>query len=195
MPYRCLEMSRMALRKVPGGLALGLLASLGGHAALYGGEHAVGGPYHAWLVQIALVAAAAFVAMIGALAWIQSGSSTDGSILAARLRERLPGLGSVVAAAATWYVGVEAVEPHHAGVPAIALLAALAAASYAALRLAHAITDAFARVVIAIARTSFSPRTPAWRRRPRGRVIARRSFLTRRRFARPPPIAFAAPRA
>jgi hypothetical protein len=184
----------MALRKVPGGLALGLLASLGAHAALYGGQHAVGGAYHALVVQIALAAAVAFVALIGAVASIQAGSSTDGSILAARLRERLPGFGSVVAAAAIWYAGVEAVEPHHAGAPAIALLAALAAASYAALRLAHLISNALACVVIAIARTSFSPRTPAWRRRPRGRVIAGRSFLARSWFARPPPIAFAAPR-
>lgn len=185
----------MTLRKVPGCLALGLFAALTAHAALYGGTHAIGGTYHALLMQIALAATLGFVALLGALAWTQSGSSSDGSVLAARLRERLPGVGSVIAAAAAWYVGVETVEPHHAGVPGIALLAALAAASYAALRLAHAITDAFARVAIAIFRTLFSPRALVWRRRPHGRLIPRRSFLTRRRFARPPPIAFASLRA
>jgi hypothetical protein len=185
----------MTLRKVPGGIALGLFASLAAHAALYGGEHAIGGAYHALLMQIALAAAMGFIALVGAVAWTQSGNATDGSVLAARLRERLPGFGSVVAAAAACYVGVEAIEPHHAGAPGITLLVTLAAASYAALRLARAITDAFARAVIAISRTSFSPRVPAWRRRPRGRLIPRRSFLARRHFARPPPIAFALPRA
>jgi hypothetical protein len=178
----------VSLRKVPGSLALGLFASLAAHAALFGGEHAIGGAYHAVLIQIAVAAALGFVALAGALAFAQSGFSTDGSIVAARLRERLPGIGSVVAAAAAWYAGIETVEPHHAGVPAFALLAALAVASYAALRLARAITDAFARAAIAISRTSFSPRAPAWCRRPRGRPIPRRPVLTRRRFARPPPI-------
>lgn len=190
-PYRHLEKVRVTPRKIPGCLALGLLASLAAHAALYRGGHAIGGTYHAQLLQVALVAALGFVTAVGALAWIQSGNSTDGSVLATRLRERLPGFGSVVAAAATWYACVEAVEPHHAGVPGIALLAALGAASYAALRLAHAITDAFASVVIAVSRRVFSPRAPAWHRRARGRLIVRRSFLTRRRFARPPPIALA----
>jgi hypothetical protein len=82
-----------------------------------------------------------------------------------------------LAAASVWYAGVETVGPHHAGVPAIALLAAFALASYAALFLAHAITDAFARAVIAISRASFSPRTPAWNRRkalyPTGGTLSR----------------------
>lgn len=188
-------MTGVTLGKVPGALALGLLASLAAHAALYGGEHAVGGAYHALLLQITLAGALGFVALAGALAWTQSGLSADGSVLAVRLRERLPGLGSVIPATAAWYVAVEAIEPHHAAAPAIALLAALVAASYAVLRLAHAITNALARAVIAISRTPFSPRAPAWRRRPRGRLIARPSFLTRRRFARPPPIAFESARA
>ncbi len=54
----------MTLRKAPGGLALG-------------------GAYHAVLVQIALAVALGFVALLGALAWTQSGCATDGSILAA----------------------------------------------------------------------------------------------------------------
>jgi hypothetical protein len=147
------------------------------------------------VVQIALATTIGFVALLVALAWIRSPGMTDGSVLAARLRDRLPGIGSVIAAAAAWYLAVEAIEPHHTTVPWIALLAALAAASYAALRLAHAITDVFGRAVIAISRTSFSPRAPAWRRRSFERPISRRLFLTHRRFARPPPIAFASLRA
>lgn len=194
-PRRSLEVTRVTLRKAPGVLVLGLVASLVAHAALYGGQHAIGGAYHEVLLQMAVAGALGFIALIGAVAWTQSGSATDGSVLAARLRERLPGVGSVIAAAAASYAVIEAIEPHHAGAPGIALLAALAAASYAALRLAHAITDAFARAAIAISRTFFAPRAPAWRRRPRARLIARRSFAARRRFARPPPIAFAPPRA
>lgn len=185
----------MTLRKVPGSLALGLVATLAAHGALYGGQHDAGGAYHALLMQISAAAALGFVALVGALAWTQSGSSSDGSILAARLRERLPSMASVLASAAMWYAGIEAIEPHHAGAAAIALLVILAAASYAVLRLAHAITDAFACAVMAVVRTLFSPRAPVWRRRPRGRLISRHSFLARRRFARPPPIAFAFPRA
>jgi hypothetical protein len=188
-------MTRVTLGKVPGALALGLLASLAAHAALYGGDHAVGGAYHALVLQIALAGALGFVALVGALAWTQSGSSANGSVLAVRLRERLPGIGSVIPAAAAWFVAVEAIEPHHTGAPAIALLAALAAASYGALRLAHAITNALARAAFAIAREAFAPRAPAWRRRPRGRLIARPSLATCRRFARPPPIAFDSARA
>jgi hypothetical protein len=185
----------VTLHKVPGVFVTGLFASLAAHAALYGGEHAVGGAYNALLVQLALAAAIGFVALLGALAWTQSGNSTDGSIVAARLRERLPNLTSLLAAAAAWYAGIERVEPHHTGAPGIALLVALAAASYAALRLAHAITDALARAAIAISRTCFSPRAPAWQPRVRRSPIQRRSILTHRRFARPPPIGLVLPRA
>jgi hypothetical protein len=182
-------MTHVTLQKLPGALALGLVASLTAHAALYGGGHVVGGAYHALILQMALAATLGFIALVAALAWAQSGSSTDGSVLAARLRERLPGAGGVISAAAAWYTTIEAIEPHHAAAPIVVLLAALAAASYAALRLAHAMTGALARAAIAISRPAFSPRTPIWRRRARPRPIARRLFSTRRRFARPPPIA------
>lgn len=188
-------MDCVTLRKIPGCLALGSFAALAAHAALYGGEHAIGGIYQVVLVQVALAAALGFVVFFGALAWTQSERVTDGSVLACRLRERLPGVGSVAAAAVAWYAAIETVEPQHAGVPEIALLAAIAVASYAALRLARGITDAFANAVISISRSSFSPRAPAWNRRPRGRVMPRRSFLTRRRFARPPPFAIVPARA
>lgn len=185
----------MTMRKIPGGLALGLVASLAAHVILYGEQHVVGGAYHALLIQVSAAAALGFVAMIGALAWTQSASLSDGSILAARLRERLPGMGSVVASAVVWYVGIEAIEPHHAGAHGVALLAILAATSYIVLRLAHAVTDAVASAAMVILRTAFLPRSPMWRRRPRRRLISRQSSLARRRFARPPPIAFAFTRA
>ncbi len=188
-------MNRVTLRKIPAGLALGLLASLTAHVALYGRQHAVGGAYHALLMQISAAAALAFIALLGAVAWRQSRHLAGSRALAASLRERLPGLGTVVTSAAAWYAGVEAIEPHHAGASGFALVAALAAASYAVLRLARAMADAFAHAAIAISRTSFSPRVPAWQRRPRERVIARHSLQARHRFARPPPVAVAFPRA
>lgn len=188
-------MNRVTLRKIPAGLALGLFASLAAHLALYGRQHAVGGASHAVLMQISSAAALACIAMLGALAWSQSRHFADGRALAASLRERLPGLGTVVTSAAAWYAVVEAIEPHHAGASGFAPIAALAAASYAVLRLARAMAGTFAHAAMTIFRTSFSPRVPAWRRRPRERVVARRSSQARRRFARPPPIAFGFPRA
>lgn len=181
----------MTVRKLPGCIVLGLLASLTAHAALYGGEHSIGGVYHGLVMRFALAAALALVALVAAFAWIESGNSSEGSVLAARLRERLPGFVGILAAAAMWYAGIEAMEPHHAGASGIALIVALAAASYAALFGARAVAGALARAVITIFRASSSPRQPLWHRRQPGRLVPRRSFLTRRRFARPPPIAFA----
>jgi hypothetical protein len=178
----------VTLRKVPGALALGLLASLAAHALLYGGEHAMGGAYHALLVQAALAGGVSLLAFFGALAWSES-RAADGSVLAARLRERLPGLTSILPAAALWYAAAEAIEPHHADASPIASLLSLAVAAWLVLRLASWIVDALAGAVIAVLRASFSPRTPTWKRRPRSRPILRRALRARRLFARPPPIA------
>ncbi len=53
-PCGRLEKTVVTLRKAPGALALGLLASLAAHAPLYGGGHAMGGTYHALILQAAL---------------------------------------------------------------------------------------------------------------------------------------------
>lgn len=179
----------MTLRKVPGALALGLLASLAAHASLYGGEHAMGGAYHAVILQAALAGTLSLLLFFGALAWTESGGAAIGSVLAARLRERLPTLAGVLPATTVWYCAAEAVEPHHAGALPIAVLVALTAATWLVLRLAQALIAAVASAVIAILRTSFSPRSPLWNRRPRSRPLLRRTHCVRRLFARPPPIA------
>ncbi|MBV9718271.1 MAG: hypothetical protein JOZ77_03070 [Candidatus Eremiobacteraeota bacterium] len=179
----------MTLRKVPGALALGLLAALAAHTALFGGEHAMGGTYHAFLLQAALVAGLGLVVFFGALAWTESANATEGTVLAARLRERLPGLASTFAAALLWYLAAEMLEPHHAGAPPIAALLILAIAAWLTLRLAGATAIVLGGAAIAILRLSFAPRTPSWQRRATARPIARRRPLTRRRFARPPPVA------
>lgn len=185
-----IEMKRVTLRNIRGSLGLGLLASLAAHVALFGDRHAVGGVYHWALLQMASAVALGFVAFLGTFAWALSRKSSDRRILAARLREQLPSMGSIVASTVTWYVGIEATEPHHVAAPTIALVAVLAASSYLVCRLAHAMATTLAHVAVTLSHQSFSPRLPAWRRIPRGRVVSRHADLARRRLARPPPIAF-----
>lgn len=182
-------MTGVAVRRVPGALILGLLASLAAHAALYGSGHAMGGSYHGLLVQVALAGLVGLVVAFGALAWGNRGGTSDGSVLAARLRDRLPDGASVLLAAGIWFVTAESIEPGHAAAPLAGSLVALVALSYAVAWLARAITGGVARAVLAVTRLAFSPRTPCWQRRSRRRVGPRRVLLIRRRFARPPPIA------
>jgi len=176
-------------RKVPGALALGLLASLGAHAALYGNEHAMGGGYHGLLVQVAIVGALSLVVGLGALAWSAVGVTPDGTVLAARLHERLPSLAALGAAVTLWFGIAEAIEPHHAGVAPLAVLLVLAAVAWIVRRIAIFAVAVLASVVFAIARLAFSSRTPRWARRPTTPALHRSFFGARRRFARPPPIA------
>ena len=178
----------MTLRKVPGTLILGLLASLAGHAAVFGGGHAMGGGYHALLVQIALGGALCLLAFFGALAWSGSHDTADGSVAAARLRARLPNAGALFASTLLWYAAAEALEPQHAPASTLAAAAALVAVAWIILRLAHAIVTIVADAVIAVCRTTFSPRSAAWSRRSRLHLIPRRAPVARRRFARPPPV-------
>ena len=178
----------MTLRKVPGALALGLLASLAAHAALYRGEHAMGGSYHSLLVQTAVTFSVSLLVFFGALA--RSGScAADGSVLAARLRDRLPALLGILPAAMFWYVAAETIEPHHVPASPLVVLVSLAAAAWVVLCLARGIVGALARVAIAMRRAAFSPRAPSWSRRPHSQPIRRRPLRAYRRFVRPPPIA------
>jgi hypothetical protein len=179
----------VTLRKVPGALILGLLASLAAHAALYGSGHAMGGDYHAVLVQAGLAGALCLLAFFGALAWNGSKGIADGSVVATRLEARLPGIGALFASTLLWYVAAEAIEPHHSPTSTLAAGVALAAAAWLLSRLARAFVALVAGAVIAVRRTRFSPRTFFWARRPARRPLLRRAPLVRRRFARPPPIA------
>lgn len=179
----------VTLRKVPAALALGLLASLVAHAGLYRGDHAMGGAYHALLLDAAGAAAVGLALVLAAFARMGSRLIADGSVVAARLQGRLPSLGAVVASATLWYATAESIEPRHGAASPAAALIALAVAAWLVLRIARWFAAALARVAIAIARVQFSPRAPAWQRRPQSRPVARRQLLARRRFARPPPIA------
>jgi hypothetical protein len=187
-PRHTLEEDYVTLRKVPGVLALGLLASLAAHGALYRGEHAMGGSYHSLLVQAAAALSVSLLVLFGALAW--SGSrAADGSVLAARLRDRLPNAFWILSAAAFWYTAAEAVEPHHVPASPVVVLVSLTIAAWVVLFLARGIIGALARAAIALLRSPFSPRAPSWRRRPRLQPKRRRAPRAYRRFVRPPPIA------
>lgn len=179
----------MTLRKVPGSLTLGLLASLAAHAALYGRGHAMGGEYHTLLLEAALAGALSLLAFFGALAWGGSKHAADGSIVGTRLQARLPSAVALFSSALLWYAAAEAIEPHHSPARPLAAALALALAAWVLARLARAFVQVVAGAVIAVRRAHFSPRTFSWRRRSAQPPLIRRAPLARRRFARPPPIA------
>jgi hypothetical protein len=179
----------VSVRRIPGALALGLLASLVAHTALYGGDHAMGGAYHATLVQLASTGCGGLVVFLGALAWTGWRHVADGSVLAARLASRLPGIGSLAAAAGFWFLLGERVEPRHADAGFLLTVAVVIAAAWALLALARWGVRLLAGAVIAITRSPYAERAARWIRQLRPAPIARRSPLLRRRFARPPPIA------
>ncbi len=178
----------MTLRKVPAALALGLLASILAHGGLYGGEHAMGGGYHALLLQVALAGGLGLLVFFGLLAASGANAAVNGSVLAARLSERLPGFGSLCLAAAAWYGVAECLEPQHAAASLLAVPLSLAAAAWLVSLLTRAVVAVLAGAVLAAWRAAFSPRTTAWFRRLHSLRPTRRILWTRRRFARPPPI-------
>lgn len=181
-------MTLVTLRKVPGALALGLLASLVAHGALYGGEHAMGGSYHAWLLQAALAGGIAMLSGFVLLAWSGARTTLSGSVLAARLSERLPGTVPLFGATACWYVLAEIAEPHHAGVSLLSSALALTIAAWLVRGFCRWIVALLAGAVIAIFGATFLTKTTRSYTFPRPPVPRRRSVHKRRRFARPPPI-------
>ena len=178
----------MKPREVPGALALGLLASLAAHAALYGNEHEMGGAFAGEFLSLAVAAMACLALAFGALAWIGASTVTDGSILGTRLAARLPGLVPVLASAVLFFTLGERIEPQHesAMLPFIAVV--LAAASWLVLALARGAVKALAGAIVAVVRSPFAPREPfsAFVAVPVVRTI--NAPLLRRRFARPPPV-------
>jgi hypothetical protein len=179
---------KVTFRAIPGALAMGLVAALLAHAAVFGGGHAMGGAYHGLLLELS---AAAMVAMAGAAAVvIRSGArfAADGSILAARIVRLLPSLPLLVAASAGWFALGECIEPRHDAAPIAAIGAALILAAALLLAAARAVVGWFATAVVAIVRFGFAGRRPAVTVRPYLIPLAIPAAPTlRRRFARPPP--------
>lgn len=182
----------MKVREFPGALALGLLASLGAHAALYGGGHEMGGAYHEAILTAALAAAGGFVVAFGALAWTGARHSADGSVLAARLLRRLPGLAPVIVATALCYAAGERLEPQHAAASLWPLVAAIIAAAWLVLGFSRAAIKTLATAVISFSSPGYAARTPIWLRRAAPVFAVAPAPSLRRRYARPPPNANAA---
>ena len=179
----------MKLREFPGALALGLLASLGAHTALYGSSHEMGGAFHSELVTVAVAALGGLLVAFGALAWTGSRHAADGSVLAARLTGRLPGLAPVLVATALCFALGERLEPAHAATALWPLFAAIVASAALLLVLARAAIKTLAGAIVAVSRPAYATRTPFWLRRAAPVFAVAPAPSLRRRFARPPPIA------
>lgn len=145
------------------------------------------GDYHGLLLQAAVGSALGLLAFFALCAW-NGASAADGSILAARLAQRLPGFLPISTAAALWYAAAEFAEPSHAAASWIAVAFFLAAGSALLRLLGLAALAVFAEAVIAVFGTPFAPRAPSWLARTRTARPVRRILWARRRFARPPPI-------
>jgi hypothetical protein len=179
----------VTVRRIPGALALGLLASLLAHSVLYGSDHAMGGAYHDLLVQLATAGCSAFVLLFAALAWCGATRVADGSVLAARLAAKLPTPAALVASTGLWFALGERIEPQHAEAGLFLTLVVVAAIAVLLFALARWGVRSLARVVIAIARLPFAACSAHWIRCLEPVPVVHRSPQLRRRFARPPPIA------
>jgi hypothetical protein len=177
------------VREFPGALALGLLASLGAHTVLYGGGHEMGGAYHEEFITMALAALGGFLVAFGALAWTGSRHAADGSVLAARLLRRLPGIAPVLVATALCFAAGERLEPQHASVSAWALVAAIVASAWLLVFLARGAIKALAQAVVIFSTPGYAQRKPIWLRRAAPVFAVATAPSLRRRYARPPPAA------
>ncbi len=176
-------------REFPGAVILGLLGALVAHAAIFGGDHAMGGAYHGVLLQLALAGSLGTGVAFAALAWGGAGQVTDGSVLAARLGERLPAVPSLLLATTFWFALGERIEPEHAAASLLITLLSLVVSAGLLWIVARQALRVLVRAAFMVSRRPFAQRTPGWTRRPQPPPIERRSPLLRRRFARPPPIA------
>lgn len=177
----------MTLRKVPGALALGLLASLVAHAAAYGGDHAAGGNYHALLLEIAAAGAVGLISAGLFLGWSGARAALDGSVLAARLSARLPGFVPLLVATVLCYVTIERLEPHHADGSILVAAVCLLAAAWIVAAFCRWFCAAIAATLLLVAGVPFNERTLTWFVARTETPNRRRIVCAHRRFARPPP--------
>lgn len=181
----------MRPRELAGALALGLPAALLGHTVAYGGSHSVGGSFHGVLVGLTVAAAAAMLFGAACLAWTGAGRILQGSVLAARIEEYLPGWTASTIAAGLWFTLAEHVEPRHDALSPLILIAALALSAWILLLLAHFVLSLLAAIAIAVRAAVHVTFTPS----PRLHLSAapRAHYLLRavRHYARPPPFAVA----
>lgn len=176
----------VTLKRLPAALALGLPAALLGHAFLFGSGHEAGGAAHGLFVAVAAAFSLGFAIFFGALAW-RGGRASAGSVLAARLADRMPSPLAIFAAAAAYFTICESFESQHAA-SAIPLTAALLLlASWLVCELGRAAIRAIAETVVTVIRVRFASRQPQWHIFAEPQLAVAPSPATRRRFARPPP--------
>lgn len=177
----------MKLRKLPGALALGLLASVLGHAAGYGNGHAMGGAYHETFLTLAYAGVGIFVLAALAVALAFAGAAAEGTIVASRLRSWIPGIGLLAVATSGWFAVAEAIEGSHATGTSLTIVVALLIAIFAVRAFALAVIAIISSIAIAIDAAAFAPRSYQ-RYLSLDRPLAVPSIAhTRRLFARPPP--------
>ena len=151
---------------------LGLPAALLAHAVVFGGEHTVGGPAHAIVLDLGAVSA-----FLAALCL---------AICAVRRRRAVPHFVSLLAGSAVWFAAIELCERPH-GIPLFAVALALLLGSW----LVRTVLLAFAQTILAVAAIVSAIRLapqPVYARvisaPPRMRAAAHRLRL----FSRPPPL-------
>jgi hypothetical protein len=123
--------------------------------------------------------------------------AADGTVLAARVRDLLPGWGGVAVSGAGWFALGERLEAGHAVVPLVAIVFVLALAAWLIVRVAAAALRLLAGIVFAIARLVSCQVEPAEAplKLPAALRQAPRDTAWCRRFSRPPPVLIASPRA
>jgi hypothetical protein len=174
--------------KIPGSLALGLLAAFAAHAAVYGGEHEMGGAFHAALVLLAIFSALGGVTAWLAVGWACGDRLGDGTIVAANLARVLPPAPAVFVSATAWFWLAESIEDGHADAPLAVLAIALAIASVLVAAAAKAALRAIAGIVFRPNARRFVAQTPFWDAASPAQLAIEPVAHIRRRFARPPPV-------
>ncbi len=178
----------VTLRQAPGALVLGLAAALLGHAALFHGDHAMGGAYNGLLLQAGGTAAFALVGTLAALLVNGAKFAADGSVLASRIAARLPGFPMLAASTLLWFSLGERIEPQHGATPLPLTLLALVIATFAIAALARGIVRWLAQAVFGITRSLCHPELVEGRLNTYATPGRAQRDTTGRRFARPPPI-------
>ncbi len=179
----------MRPRELPGALALGIPAAIVAHMLLFGQSHQLGGSLQDLFLSGALAAALGGLVFFGSLALAATRFQCGGSILAARLSSRLPGIVPLAGATGFWYALIEAAEPRHEGLPLLAVVAALACAAVLIFFIARAAVRWLAHIAVVFCTLAFAPRALAFApRRYERRAFGKGRIAASRRFARPPPV-------
>lgn len=181
------EYSRVRLGRVVRAFALGVPATLVAHALSFGADHEVGGRFNGAVFSIAIVALAGFVLGCVAVAW-RGRTVADGSILACRLRGRLPATSSIFLSAAVLFAGCELLEPAHGFGNVLVIAGLLVACSWCVRATARVIASVIALATVAIESTRFDLRPVMWRAFYVGPVLLAISVPARFPFVRPPPV-------